>query len=81
MDHATMAMDQEQLRYWKHPQPMNEPPTLDFDFDTMTVGQALRWFKAVAMILICGMAAGLIGLFGVSLNDSMGPQDSLDYEN
>ena len=60
---------------------MNEPPPLDFDFDTMTLAQALPWFKGVAMILIGGMAAGLIGLFGVSLNDSMGPQDSLDNEN
>ena len=60
---------------------MNEPPTLDFDFDTMTLGQALRWFKAAAMILIGGMAAGLVGLLGGSLNDFKRPQDSLDYEN
>ena len=76
-----MATGQEQLRDRKHPQPMNEPPTLDFDFDTMTVGQALPWFIGVAITLIGGMAAGLIGLFGGSLNDFKRLQDSLDYEN
>jgi len=76
-----MAMDQEQVRDRKHPRPVNEPPTLDFDFDTMTVGQALRWFKAVAIILIGGMAAGLMWLFGCSLNDFKRLTDSLDYEN
>jgi len=60
---------------------MNEPPNLDFDFDTMTLGQALPWFKAVAMILIGGMAAGLNGLFGCSLNDFKRLTDNLDYEN
>ena len=60
---------------------MNGPPTLDFDFDTMTVGQALRWFKGVAMILIGGLVAGLMWLCGCSLNDFQRPQDSLDYEN
>ena len=60
---------------------MNEPPTLDFDFDTMTLGQALRWFKAVAMILIGGMVAGLMWLYGGSLNDFKRSIDSLDYEN
>jgi hypothetical protein len=60
---------------------MNEPPILDFDFDTMTLGQALRWFKAVAMVLIGGMAAGLMWLYGCSLNDFRRPTDSLGYEN
>jgi len=76
-----MAMDQEQLRDRKHPQPMNEPPILDFDFDTMTLGQALPWFMGVAMILIGGMVAGLMWLFGGSLNDFKRLTDSLDYEN
>jgi hypothetical protein len=58
---------------------MNEPPTLDFD--TMTVAQALPWFKGVAMILIGGMAAGLMWLCGCSLNDLKRLTDSLDYEN
>ena len=60
---------------------MNEPPILDFDFDTMTLAQALPWFKGVAMILIGGMAAGLMWLYGGSLNDFRRPTDSLDYEN
>ena len=60
---------------------MNEPPTLDFDFDTMTLGQALPWFMGVAMILIGGMAAGLMWLYGGSLNDFKRPQDGRDYEN
>ena len=58
---------------------MNEPPSLDFD--SMTLGQALRSFKAVAMILIGGMVAGLMWLCGCSLNDFKRPTDSLDYEN
>jgi len=60
---------------------MNEPPTLDFDFDTMTLAQALPWFIGVAMILFGGMTAGLNGLFGGSLNDFKRLTDSLDYEN
>jgi hypothetical protein len=60
---------------------MNEPPNLDFDFDTMTLAQALPWFKGVAMILIGGMAAGLMWCCGCSLNDFKRPQDTLDYEN
>ena len=60
---------------------MNEPPTLDFDFDTMTLAQALPWFMAVAMILIGGMAAGVMWLGGCSLIDIRRPQDNLDYEN
>ncbi len=60
---------------------MNEPPTLDFDFDTMTLAQALPWFIGVATILIGGVAAGLMWLCGSSLNDFKRPQDSLDYEN
>lgn len=42
---------------------MNQPPSLQFDFDTLTVAQALPWFKGVAMILFGCLFAGLAGLF------------------
>lgn len=52
---------------------MNQPPSLDFDFDTLTVTQALPWFKGVAMILFGCLFAGLAGLFTGGM---LGPEDT-----
>jgi hypothetical protein len=44
-------------------QPMNEPPSLHFDFDTLTLAQALPWFQGVAMILFGCLFAAFAGPF------------------
>ncbi len=42
---------------------MNEPPSLHFDFDTLTLAQALPWFQGVAMILFGCLFAAFAGPF------------------
>ena len=54
-------------------------PRLRLRHDDAGAGSAV--VQGLAMILIGGVAAGLMWLCGSSLNDFKRPQDSLDYEN
>jgi hypothetical protein len=41
--------------------------TLRFDFDTLTVSQALPWFRGAIVILVGCTIAAVLGLFGLPL--------------
>lgn len=43
------------------------PKFTDFNYDTITFGQAWPWFKGAAMILLGSTIAGLYDLYGVNL--------------
>jgi hypothetical protein len=57
------------------------PKFTDFNYDTITHGQAWPWFKGAAMILLGCMLAGQVGLYGGNLMREL-PQTSPspDYE-
>ena len=41
--------------------------TLQFDFDTLTVSQALPWFRGALAILVGCSIAAMLGMFGLSM--------------
>lgn len=41
--------------------------TLQFEFDNLTVSQALPWFRGAMVILIGCSIAAMLGLFGLSM--------------
>jgi hypothetical protein len=68
-----MATGQEPVSVPPTTQPMNEPPSLRFDYDTLTLAQALPWFQGVAMIVFGCLLAGFAGLFTAGM---LGPVDA-----
>jgi len=61
-------------------QSIQSPTITGFDYDTLTLSQALPWFKGSLLILAGCVLAGMLSLVGLSLGSSKATSECLDYQ-